>query len=195
MTNIDKQYWENRWQLQQTGWDLGMVSPPIKQYIDTLTNKSIRILIPGCGNAYEASYLIEKGFLNVTVIDIAPTLVQSLLESVKKLPNSEHFNAICGDFFEHNAKYDMILEQTFFCAIDPTLRNKYAQKCYDLLANEGKVMGLLFNKTFEGGPPFGGNTIEYDGYFKPLFKYVNMEPCSTSAAPRLGSEVWLELVK
>jgi hypothetical protein len=48
------------------------VSPPIKAYIDTLKNKDIAILIPGCGNTYEAAYLLlEQGFTNVTVIDIA----------------------------------------------------------------------------------------------------------------------------
>ena len=46
----------------QLGWDLGEVSPPIKSYIDTLEDKNIRILIPGCGNTYEAEYLLEQGF-------------------------------------------------------------------------------------------------------------------------------------
>jgi hypothetical protein len=44
---------------------------PIKNYIDTLKDKDIAILIPGCGNTYEAAYLLEQGFTNVTVIDIA----------------------------------------------------------------------------------------------------------------------------
>ena len=51
---------EMRWQHQQTGWDLGMISPPIKQYIDSIDDKNQRILIPGCGNAHEAVYLLEK---------------------------------------------------------------------------------------------------------------------------------------
>jgi hypothetical protein len=45
----------------ETGWDLGQVSPPLKAYIDQLTDKNLRILIPGCGNSYEAEYLLEKG--------------------------------------------------------------------------------------------------------------------------------------
>jgi hypothetical protein len=91
--------------------------------------------------------------------------------------------------------YDIILEQTFFCAINPSLRNKYALKCEELLASGGKVAGVMFNRNFEGGPPFGGNTIEYSEYFNPIFRSVKMEPCLTSAPPRLGSEVWVELEK
>ena len=46
--------------------------------IDTIYNKEAKILIPGCGNTYEAEYLLEQGFTNITVIDIAPTLVENL---------------------------------------------------------------------------------------------------------------------
>lgn len=195
MGNTDKHYWENRWQQQQTGWDLGMVSPPLKLFIDKLTDKSLRILIPGCGNAYEAHYLIANGFTNITVIDIAPSLIEALNQSFGNLSAKGHFKAICGDFFEHTGEYDLILEQTFFCAIDPSLRKKYAEQCWALLPKGGHVAGVLFNREFEAGPPFGGNSEEYESYFKPLFREVKMEPCLTSATPRLGSEVWIELLK
>jgi hypothetical protein len=36
------------------GFRLGI--SPIKNYIDTLKDKDIAILIPGCGNTYEAAY-------------------------------------------------------------------------------------------------------------------------------------------
>ncbi|MES2560713.1 MAG: methyltransferase domain-containing protein [Bacteroidota bacterium] len=195
MGNTDKHYWENRWQQQQTGWDLGMVSPPLKQYIDSLTDKGLRILIPGCGNAYEAHYLIDRGFTNVTVIDIAPSLIDVLTQSFEKAIATGYFKAICGDFFAHRGEYDLILEQTFFCAINPSLRQKYADHCYRLLAPGGKVAGILFNCEFEGGPPFGGDRTEYETYFNPVFHSVKMEPCLTSAAPRAGRELFIELVK
>ena len=69
--------------LKKTGWDLGTVSPPIKAYRDTLANKNLRILIPGCGNSYEAEYFVKKGFTSITVIDIAPTPVIILQEKFK----------------------------------------------------------------------------------------------------------------
>jgi 2-keto-3-deoxy-6-phosphogluconate aldolase len=72
MTEIlDEQYWNNRYINNETGWDLRQVSPPLKAYFDQLENKNSSILIPGCGNAYEAIYLAEQGFTNITVIDIA----------------------------------------------------------------------------------------------------------------------------
>ncbi|HSN49274.1 MAG TPA: hypothetical protein VLR29_10980, partial [Flavobacterium sp.] len=75
---LDPEYWDKQYTSNATGWDLGKVSPPIKEYIDTLKDKNISILIPGCGSAYEAEYLSGQGFKNITLIDIAPTLVEIL---------------------------------------------------------------------------------------------------------------------
>jgi hypothetical protein len=52
---------------------------------------------------------------------------------------------------------------------------------------------LLFNKTFEGGPPYGGHIAEYKDYFMPIFKDVLMQPCLNSSQPRTGTEIWIEL--
>ena len=49
-------YWEERYQKGETGWDAGKITTPIKEYIDQLTNKNLKILIPGAGNGYEFDY-------------------------------------------------------------------------------------------------------------------------------------------
>lgn len=49
---LDQEYWDKQYTSDATGWDLGTVSPPIKEYIDTLKEKNSNILIPGCGNSY-----------------------------------------------------------------------------------------------------------------------------------------------
>src|SRR4249920_959124 len=117
--DLDGNYWNNRYDSGTAVWDLGEVSPPLKDYIDQLTDKNTRILIPGCGNTHEADHLLKLGFTNITVIDIAPALVANLKEKYIDNPN---IKIILGDFFEHQGTYDLVLEQTFFCAIDPSLR-------------------------------------------------------------------------
>jgi SAM-dependent methyltransferase len=189
---LDQTYWENQYQANTTGWDLGEVSPPIKSYIDTLKDKNIRILIPGCGNTYEAEYLLEQEFTNVTVIDIAPTLVANLKTKFKDNPN---INIVLGDFFEHQGEYDLIIEQTFFCALPPTMRQKYVWKMHQLIAKEGKISGLLFNRAFESGPPFGGSKEEYTLLFNASFDFQKIEVCQNSATPRAGSELFIEFQK
>ena len=189
--NLDKDFWNNKYVGNQIGWDLGAASTPLKEFIDTLKDKSMRILIPGCGNAYEAEYLHEQGFENVFVIDIAPLALEGFSERVPAFPKD---HLILGNFFEHQGQYDLILEQTFFCALNPELRADYAKKMHELLAPNGKLAGVMFNfELTEKGPPFGGSAAEYEGYFNGLFSIEKMKPCTNSIKPRLGTELWVEL--
>jgi methyl halide transferase len=188
-----KAYWNNRYQTGETGWDMGMVSPPLKAYINQLTDKQINILIPGCGNCYEAAYLLEKGFDNITLIDIAPLLVEQLQ---KQFAGNKGITILCSDFFEHGGKYDLILEQTFFCALQPVLRTAYAVKMAELIRPAGKLVGLLFNKDFDAaGPPFGGQQMEYASLFSPFFNMVVFEDCYNSHPKRAGNELFMILTK
>ncbi|MGL2986154.1 methyltransferase domain-containing protein [Flavobacterium sp. RSSA_27] len=189
---LDATYWDSQYQSKTIGWDLGTISKPIKEYIDQLEDIAIAILIPGCGNSYEAEYLLEKGFTNITVIDIAPTLVEKLKEKFK---NTAAIQIIQGDFFEHKGSYDLILEQTFFCALPPQMRQKYVWKMHQLLTENGKIAGLLFNRSFEVSPPFGGSTTEYEQLFKTAFHFKIFENCSNSVSPRAQSELFFVFEK
>lgn len=189
---LDQEYWDAQYKANATGWDLGLVSPPIKAYIDTLKNKNISILIPGCGNTYEAAYLLEQGFTNITVIDIAPTLVKIIEE---KFITNTSIQVLLGDFFQHKGSYDLILEQTFFCALPPTMRQKYVWKMHDLLADEGVLAGLLFNRKFDLGPPFGGSKEEYELLFKNAFDFLKIDVALNSITPRANSELFIEYKK
>ena len=189
---LDQDYWDKQYTSNATGWDLGKVSPPIKEYVDTLKDKNISILIPGCGNSHEAEYLLSQGFTNITLIDIAPTLVKNLQKKFKNYPN---IKIVLGDFFAHQGKYDLIIEQTFFCALPPTMREKYVVEMHKILKEKGLLVGLLFNKTFESGPPFGGSQAEYEQLFKDYFEFEIMETCHNSIAPRANSELFIELQK
>lgn len=191
-----KDFWSDRWAKNETGWDMGSPSTPLKEYIDTLDSneqKYLKILIPGCGNAYEAEYLNAKGFRNVYVIDFAEKALQ---EFSKRVPGFPKDHLICGDFFEMTEKdFDLILEQTFFCAINPVLRKNYAEKMYELLSPNGKLVGLLFNDpnlTFEN-PPFGGNEEMYRAILSPYFTFNKFEPAYNSITPRAGRELFINL--
>ncbi|MBS1628761.1 MAG: methyltransferase domain-containing protein [Bacteroidetes bacterium] len=186
-------FWEDRWQSENTGWDIGYPSPPIAQYVSQYPNKDAAVLVAGCGNAHEAEYLLEQGFQNITLIDIAPTAVKRLQE---KFSSSSAIKVVCADFFEHLGQYDLMIEQTFFCAIPPQRRADYARHAASLLRQKGKLIGLLFDIVFEKeGPPFGGSAAEYRSLFEPYFEIITMEACYNSIPPRAGSELFIQFSK
>lgn len=191
--NLDKNYWENRYQKSDIGWDVGEITTPIKEYIDQIKDKNVKILIPGAGNSYELEYLLKNGFKNVFVLDFAETPLQNIK---KRIPTINPGQLIKSDFFEHNEKYDLILEQTFFCALNPELRRNYIEKMHSLLNKNGKIVGLLFQFPLtEKGPPFGGSKEEYIKLFSGHFIIKTMETAYNSIKPRKGNELFFIAVR
>lgn len=195
MPNIDlsAKVWDNRYVNNDIGWDLGEVSPPLKAYFDQIENKDLRILIPGGGNSYEAEYLFHLGFKNVFVVDLSKTALDNIK---KRVPNFPAEQLLHQDFFSLDKQFDLVIEQTFFCAINPELRKEYALKMHKILVEKGKLVGLLFDAPlYENRPPFGGSKQEYLTYFKGLFHIETFEKCYNSVKSRNGKELFIKLVK
>ncbi len=191
METTDPQYWNNRYLTGDTGWDMGRVSPPLQAYIDQLEDKNQEILIPGAGNSYEAAYLLEKGFSRVTVLDIAPVLTAKLRQAFA----GTALQIVEDDFFRHQGRYDLVLEQTFFCALEPSLRRDYVTHMHTLIKPGGHLAGVLFNRHFShDGPPFGGSEHEYRALFTPLFELKTMELCYNSHPARQGTELFINFL-
>jgi SAM-dependent methyltransferase len=191
--DLSSKAWDNRYLNKDIGWDLGEVSPPLKAYFDQLENKALSILIPGGGNSYEAEYLFKKGFQNVFVIDLSKTALDNIKKRVVNFPESQ---LIHGNFFYLKNQFDVIIEQTFFCAIHPNLRVYYAQKMHELLKSKGILVGLLFNVPLHTDrPPFGGHKKEYVTYFKKYFEIQKMEACYNSFHNRQGRELFVKMIK
>lgn len=192
---FDSSFWTQKYEAGNLGWDIGYAAPPLTAYFDQLRNKHLNMLIPGCGNAYEARYLMEAGFTNVHVVDISPFPVQEL-QSAFYPDYEDRLHLYHEDFFEHEGEYDLIIEQTFFCALPPEDREAYARKMYNLLKPGGRLVGVLFTFPFsEDGPPFGGSINEYQERFARYFDIKRLEPCTNSITPRSGNECFINLVK
>ncbi len=193
MHDLTPNYWNNRYKTDDFGWDIGAASTPLKCYIEQLKNKDLRILIPGAGNAYEAELLYKLGFKNSYVLDFAETPLKNFKNRFPHFPDEQ---LIQQDFFEHQNRYDLILEQTFFCALNPNLRLRYAKHMNELLNANGKLVGLLFNDALnKDHPPFGGSTIEYINLFNPYFEIKQFANCYNSIKPREGREIFMTLLK
>lgn len=192
--SFDKAYWRKKYTSNITNWDIGYVSPPIRAYIDQLNDKSIKILVPGAGNAYEAEYLYKKGFKNIYVLEFIDEAMNNFLKRVPSFPES---NIILQDFFKHDGTYDLIIEQTFFCSLMPLQRSAYVEKIFQLLRKNGKLVGLLFDIDFKSkNPPFGGNEVIYSALFKEKFEIETLVTAYNSIRPRANNELFIKaLVK
>ncbi|MCL6257495.1 TPMT family class I SAM-dependent methyltransferase [Aquiflexum sp. TKW24L] len=194
MSNIlSEDYWTSRYQQNSIGWDVGEITEPIKQYLDQIENFRLKILVPGAGNGYEAQYALKKGFLNTYILDISFFPLQNFHFTNPDFPRSQIHHI---DFFDHSGQYDLIIEQTFLCALPPEFRPQYVKKMKSLIKPGGKLVGLLFNRHFQNpGPPFGGEFGEYKNLFEKEFHILKMEECYNSIPARQGHELFFILQK
>ncbi len=190
-TGLNKSYWQSRYTSAQTGWDVGAATPPLAAYITQLENKDAEILIPGCGLAWEADVFLENGFSNLTLIDVTEEPLQAARNrfSAKSFPEPL---AIVGDFFSLEVTFDLVLEQTFFCALQPQLRKAYVDKMWQILKPGGKLVGLVFTVEFPfEGPPFGALPQEFEKLFAEKFELLTFSPAYNSISSRQGNEHFL----
>jgi len=186
---MDSDFWEKRYKEGAMGWDIGYVSPPLQAYIDQLEDHDQKILVPGAGSGYEVAYLHRQGFTNVYALDFAKSSLKRIKEQLPDFPESRLLQT---DFFAlEEDGFDLILEQTFFCALLPRQRPDYAKKMHSLLAEKGTLAGLFFEFPLApDGPPFGGNREAYRALFEPLFRIRTLEQAYNSIPPRQGNELF-----
>lgn len=189
---LNAEYWDSRYVEKTFGWDIGYPSPALIEFASQF-DVDTKILIPGCGHAYEGQWLWENGYTNVHLLDFSSTAKERFLERVPSFPEEQFF---VGDFFEHNETYELVLEQTFYCALQPELRDLYVRKMRELLAEGGALGGLLFTFPLtESGPPFGGSMEEYERRFSPYFEIKTLSEAHNSIQPRSGKEAFFHVVK
>lgn len=193
MEKFSSKYWNEHYLENRTGWDIGYISAPLKEYFEQLENKKLKILVPGAGNAYEVEYLFHHGFQNTWLLDFSE---QSILNFLARCPDFPPDQIILQDFFESHGQFDLIIEQTFFSSIPPQKRHLYAETVFNLLKPGGKLVGLLFNHEFGfEGPPYGGTQQEYEKLFSKGFDIMKMETANNSIKPRQGREFFMMLRK
>jgi len=192
---LNATYWAARYQSGQTPWDTGSITTPLLFYLNQLQNQALKILIPGGGYGHEAEYLHRKGFSYVYLLDFSEPALQQFARRVPDFPE-EHL--LQQDFFTLEAdQFDLVLEQTFFCALPRFLRPHYARHMHTVLRPGGTLVGVLFSEEMPGtpGPPFGGTALEYQAYFEPYFRFKHFAPCYNSIKPRQGHELFMVLTR
>ena len=125
--SLNENFWNNRYLDNDTGWDLGAISPAIKKWFDTKKNKDLQILIPGAGKGHEVKYGFDHGFNNIHYLDISSRAVTFFKDNCPNFPKEQ---ILISDFFDlkKDLFFDVVIEQTFFCAISPVLRKSYVKK-------------------------------------------------------------------
>ena len=78
---------------------------------------------------------------------------------------------VCADFFtlDHRARYDLIWDCTFLCALEPEARSRWAEQMRTLLSPGGELLTAVFPiGEREGGPPYAMSVPLVRSLLEPL---------------------------
>ena len=184
------QFWEDKYLDESLGWDLGGPTPIFAEMAQKLNPG--KLCIVGCGRGHDAIMFAQNGF-EVTAVDFAPSAIKAVKVLAKDF--DVHIQAIQDDIFSLKQKYantfDYVIEQTCFCAIDPSRRNDYADVVQSILKPGGQLIGLWFplDKTMEeGGPPWATSIDEVKSLFNSGWGIEKEEWPTLSISPRKDRE-------
>jgi hypothetical protein len=193
LASDDPLFWRQRYQQQQTPWDLGTVNPPLMTLALAQPHLFLdNILSVGCGRGHDAGWMAQQ-FPNtsVTGLDISP---EALADA-----NTHYGTTVAwtlGDIFSPPegfvTQFDVIIEHTCFCAIPPSRRSDYAQSVASMLKPQGALIGVFFvDIPLDEGPPFGSDPE----VLKALFQSVGLQQTqwfkATNSIDRRQNEEWV----
>ena len=184
-------FWGVHYDAGRGPWDLGGAAPPLEHLLDRLgpPPRGGRAIVLGCGRGHDLRAAAHRGWA-VTGVDF----VESALEDGRAMARREGLEAhwICADILTLDTRperYDLVLEHTCFCAIDPERRRDYARIARHILRPEGQLAGVFMNHGKPGGPPFDTPSSAIRECFEPSFDIHTLEKSPNSPSHREGSEL------
>jgi len=155
-------YWETAYGEARDGWELGKATPPIVRALRSLPPGE-SALVMGCGRGHEARAAAAAGWGRVVGVDFA----ESARREAERLTGAELASRLewrTQDLFDLRrtdaGAFDLVIEHTSFCAIDPARRAEWMAVVRSVLAPGGKLLGLFYTHGRPGGPPFGATVAE-----------------------------------
>ncbi|WP_027794343.1 methyltransferase domain-containing protein [Paraburkholderia acidipaludis] len=179
-------FWDERFERGFTPWDQAGVQPQFEAFANA--HPDAAVLIPGCGNAWEAGWLAERG-REVRAIDFASAAVASARAALGK-----HAAVVEeADFYSYEPPFAprWVFERAFLCALPPAQREHYAQRMAALLQPGALLAGYFFIGEPQKGPPFPMVRAELDALLAPYFTLLDDQPATASLPVFQGRERWM----
>lgn len=183
-------FWDARYRGGIVPWDSGGM-PPLLLRHEFGRAAHGRILVPGCGSAYEARHFAERG-RETLAIDFSEAAIAAALPVLG--PHSAI--ALQADFFGFpgdDRPFDAIYERAFLCALPRRLWPDYAARAARLIRPGGTLSGFFFFDANPKGPPFGTSREELEHLLLPLFECIEDHAVAPEESIPIfrGKEHWM----
>jgi SAM-dependent methyltransferase len=184
----DPAFWKESYKKEGLrNWDLEGPHPAFEPILPQIKIVKSRIVNYGCGRGHDAAFMAKKGHI-VSGFDLSPVAIEQAKQLYGSIPT---LTLEVGDVFKppENAKYDVVLEHTLFCALPPEKRKDLVVKWNQALDIGGYLLGVFFVSPQRSGPPYGGSEWEMRNHLEKYFRLLYWKRWSHSPPRRAGTEL------
>ena len=181
------EFWDLRYGAQFAPWDAGKVPAQLRAFVASATAPR-RVLVPGCGSAWDVRFLAESGW-DVLGIDFST----EALEAARPVLGPHAGRVRLADFFAPiaEAPFDVVYERAFLCALPRRLWRDWGTRVAGLVRPGGELAGFFYFDTGERGPPFPLDSgDELARLLEPAFERREDAPVPDSISVFEGKERW-----
>ena len=183
----DPEFWDLRYEARFAPWDAGRVPAQLRSMADAEEHPP-RVLVPGCGSAWDVRHLAERGWdvLGIDFSDAALEAARAVLgPHAGRIRKADFFAPIAGEPF------GLVYERAFLCALPRRLWRAWGERVAGLVAPGGRLAGFFHFDDAERGPPFGlRGEDELATLLGSAFERITDEPVADSIAVFQGKERW-----
>lgn len=187
-------FWDQRFRSGIVPWDAGDAPAALREFASRYATSAkytpggLRVLIPGCGSAWDAAFLDSAGW-DVTALDFSAAAVETARST---LGGNWRGTLLCADFFNFAVAtpFDLVYERAFLCALPRSRWADYAQRMADPVRPGGLLAGFFFLSAEPKGPPFGILAEQLDALLTPGFTRQEDLPMEASLPVFAGRERW-----
>lgn len=183
-------FWDTRYQNNVTPWDSAGLPSGFAAHANLLLSAepAARVLIPGCGTAYELAWLRQQG-VDALAFDFSPLAVQHARGAFPACAD----RILEADFFGPavDGSWHWVYERAFLCALPPQLASRYAERMASLIPRGGVLAGYFFLRDQAKGPPFGCSLFNLQQLLAPYFMLEEQQPVAASLPVFAPDEYWL----
>ncbi|MGA7298498.1 MAG: thiopurine S-methyltransferase [Rhodanobacteraceae bacterium] len=168
---MEKQFWIERWQAGQTGFNQATPSADLVAYWSALAVPAgSRILVPLAGKSVDMLWLVQQGY-RVLGVEIAEQAVRAFFDDngldpqIHESAIGSHFvsgdiELVCADIFDVGAEQAdtcaAVYDRAALIALPPAMRQRYAAHLSSILPSDCRALLLTMQYEQErmNGPPF-----------------------------------------
>ena len=189
---MEKDFWVERWQQQQTGFHQAEINQYLQRYWDDISQQAnSKVFVPLCGKSLDMLWLKEQGHdvlgVEFSELAVGDFFAENQLEyhrhdrhpfSIWQAPGMELF---CGDFFALTAAdlsdCKLVYDRAALVALPPLLRRQYVAHLVKILPANAEILlvTMEYPQHEMDGPPFSVSETEVIELFSEHFSVERLE--------------------